>query len=244
VDLFLGFVFSMLGVVALVDGGGFGRSPAGRLLFGSACGVAGYLSLLGARLSWQIRRARPKLLIEADGFTIDHPGLLRLPIFVPRSVVVEICAGDYLALRPFPGAPTGSSIWRKILTYSRWLDSFAAYPPVTPSRILPDFSFPAVTACQANVLVVFRQAFDLDGLPRRGPPAVVRFSSKWSIYKGPRRSALIHGLLFGVASLDHLRDAFALWGALVREPSDAALAWISPANPRSAASGGETTGWK
>lgn len=86
----------------------------------------------------------------------------------------------------------------------------------------------AVSDCQANVLVVLHQAFDLDGLPRRGPPSVVRGSSKWSIYKGPRR-ALIHGLLFGVPSLDQLRDGFAPWGALVREPSDAALAWISPA---------------
>jgi hypothetical protein len=102
----------------------------------------------------------------------------------------------------------------------------------------------AVSDCQANVLVVLHQAFDLDGLPRRGPPSVVRVSSKWSTYNGPPRSALIHGLLFGVPSLDQLRDGFAPWGALVREPSDAALAWISPAQVRSDATGGETRGWK
>jgi len=63
-----------------------------------------------------------------------------------------------------------------------------------------------------------------------------------SVYKGPRRWALIHGLLFGVPSLDQLRDGFAPWwcpGA-----SDAALRLVSPLQLRSDATGGETRGWK
>jgi len=101
---------------------------------------------------------------------------------------------------------------------------------VSPSgEILPNFSNPLRTSTHVpNGLVVLRQRYDLDGLPRRSIPALAFFADRFGSYEGPSRGGVIHGVVFGAMRPDELRGAFAAWGVVVDTPSPAGLAWVSP----------------
>jgi hypothetical protein len=200
----VGFFFLLLGIGVLVTRAGFG--VADRLVLGAGGSVAGVLILLGASASLRMARAHPLLRIETDAFILEHPGLLRLPLVVPRSEVAEICAGE--------GARTNPQ-------------------PSPSSEILPNFSSPLrFSARPPNVLVVLRDRLDLDGLPRRGLWAVAFFSDRFGSYEGPPRGGVVHGLVFAAFRIDEVTRAFGRWGVLVNTPSDAALAWVSPEQMR------------
>jgi hypothetical protein len=210
----VGFFFLLLGIGVLATRGGFGA--ADRLVLGAGGSVAGVLILLGARASLRMARAHPLLRVETEAFILEHPGLLRLPLVVPRSEVAEICAGDFLHRKDSPGEGGGANLH-----------------PSPSSEILPNFSGPLrFSARPPNVLVVLRDRLDLDGLPRRGLWAVAFFSDRFGSYEGPPRGGVVHGLVFAALRSDEVTRAFGPWGVLVDTPSDAALAWVSPEQMR------------
>lgn len=165
---------------------------------GVALAALGVFCLAGTRLALRAARARPRLLVDQDALTIDHPGLLRLPLVVSRGEVREVWIGSGPAPRRNPESPEASR-WRRIRAYCRPVHDGTGYPPLGSSRVLPDFCEPLGPAVDLpNVLVVLRDRYDLDGLPRRGLRAFTFLGDESGGYDGPVRGAQAHGFLFQI----------------------------------------------
>lgn len=206
----LGFV-AVLGLVfgiGIFFAAGFGTGE--RLVLGPIMTAVGFLALLGVRLCLRMVRVRPRLTVQADAFTVEHTGLFRAPLVVPRDAVAEICIAEFQAHggRPQRGQrlpskpPAGTEI-------------------VASSELLPDLSFPLGSSLvNPNVLVVMHDHLRLGALPRRGMFGAILLVDRSGNYTGPPRGGVVNGFLFGAFDTEQVRRAFAPWGVLVDEPSD------------------------
>lgn len=178
-------------------------------IFGVGVLILGGLLLEGARRGWGVVQASARLSIASDGFTVEHAGLLRRPLSVPRTAVEEVAVdglADPSSQRPLVAAST---------------------------EILPDFSIPIDWHTrQSNVLIVFRSGFALGDTPRRGLGAVAFAADRFSSYSGPVRNAVINGMLCEAVDAAKAAQVFADWGVLVKEPSSSALARVGVAEAR------------
>ncbi|MGH2628521.1 MAG: hypothetical protein ACRDHY_17940 [Anaerolineales bacterium] len=222
----VGLFFLLLAVGVLV---GTGFAAADRLVLGAGGSLAAVLLVIGALASLRMARSHPRLRVESDAFTLEHPGLLRLPLVVPRNEVTEICTGDPLARE---GKREGEG---------RSGGGRGSTPPIFPSSgILPNFSRPLRSSGRPpDVLVVLRDRLDLDGLPRRGLWAVAFFADRFGSYEGPARGGVIRGLVFDAERLDEVARLFAPWGVMVGEPSEAARARLAPGRRTGGRSGAD-----
>lgn len=197
----------------------FGWIALGVLLVSTAA-----WGLVYGRLALRLGRACPQLLLTPQSLVVVHPGLLRQPLVIKRSDVEAVCLGNFVEYRQPPPDAAGASLWRRLRSYSHWLDSGGTALTVMASTSLPDFSTPIGVGRQ-DVLVVFRRPYDLSTIPRRGLGILPDESAT---FHGPVRGARIRGVLGRAVNLDHARRAFSPWGVVLERPTEEMLAWISP----------------
>ncbi len=201
----------------------------GSLIFGAVVVAIALWGLAGGRFALRLARARPRLLISATNLVVEHPGLLREPLVMQRNDVEAVCLGNFVKYRYPPPDATSASPWRRLRTYSRWLDSGGTAPTVSASEHLPDFSN-VMGGRSPDVLVVLRRPYDLGTVPRRGLGIV---APEGAPFNAPVRGARIRGILGRAVQPDQARQAFSHWGVVVERPTDEMLAWISPSRRRS-----------
>jgi hypothetical protein len=220
----LAFCFSGLALVFAVGALlGDSGSPA-SLIFGAVVVAIAVWGLAGGRLLLRLARARPRLLVSASNLVVEHPGLLREPLVIRRNHIEAVCLGSFVRYRRPPPDATGASRWRRLRSYSRWLDSGGTALTVSASEHLPDFSN-VMGGRSPDVLVVLRRPYDLSTVPRRWLGIVAPEGAPFNV---PVRGARIRGILGRAVQLDQARQAFSSWGVVVERPTEEMLAWISP----------------
>lgn len=219
----LGFSFGALmlffGVAAMVAG----FASIGWVAFGVLLVAIAAWGLVFGRLALRLGQARPQLLLTPESLVVLHPGLLRQPLVIKRSDVEAVCLGNFVNYRQRPDL-TGASLWKRLRSYSRWLDSGGTALTVSASEHLPDFSN-VMGGRSPDVLVVLRRPYDLSTIPRRGLGILAPEAAP---FNGPVRGARIRGVLGRADDLDHARQAFSPWGVVLEHPTEEILAWISP----------------
>lgn len=203
-----------------------------RLGLSALCLAVAIPSWLFGLRALRLGRARPCLVVKPDALVIHHPGLLREAVSIPKTDVETVCVGDFVKRRRSPPDSEGNGPFRRLRTYSRWLDSGGQFPQFTASTVLPDLSFPLyypMAGPFSNVLIVLRRPFDLGRAPRRG---LAVLADEGSVYRGPTRGARIRGLLAAAMDIDEARRAFSPWRMTQEAPTEEMIAWVSPARPR------------
>lgn len=225
----LGFAFAGLMLLLMVAAGAADSPAAARLgLAVISAFPAGWGVVFGRRAA-RLRRATPRIVLSSDKLVVDHPGLFREPVTIPRTDVEAVCLGSFVGYRRPPPGRSGISPWKWLRRYSRWLDSGGTALTISASRTLPDIS--NVTGGRTpDILVVLRRPFDLGALPRRG---LDMLSPEGAPFNGPVRGARIRGFLATATDLDNARQAFSPWGVVLEAPTEEMLAWISPSRSRS-----------
>lgn len=224
----LAFSFSalmfLLAVGALLDEGG---SPA-SLIFGVVLVAIAAWGLAGGLVAWRLARARPRLLVSATNLVVEHQGLLRGPLVIGRNDIEAVCVGNLVKYRQPPPKTAGASPWRRLRSYSRWLDSGGTALAVSASEHLPDFSN-VMGGRSPDVLVVLRRPYDLSTTPRRWLGIIAPEGAPFHV---PIRGARIRGILGRAVQPDDARRAFSPWGVVLEHPTEEILAWVASARPR------------
>ena len=199
-----------------------------RLGLSALCVAVAIPSCLFGLRALRLGRARPCLVVKPDALVIHHPGLLREAVSIPKTEVETVCVGDFVKRRRPPPGSEGNGPFRRLRTYSRWLDSGGQFPQFSASTVLPDLSFPFYFGPFSNVLIILRRPFDLGRTPRRGLAVL----TGEDVYRGPTRGARIRGLLAAARDIDEARRAFSPWRMTQEAPTEEMIAWVSPARPR------------
>lgn len=222
--LSFGGLMLLFGVGAMIAG----NASLAWLAFGVLLtGIAVWALVFGG-LALRLSRARPRLLVTSESIVVEHSGLLRQPLVIGRSDVEAVCLGDFVGYRKRPPDMAGASLWRRLRSYSHWLDSGGTTLTVTASENLPDFSN-VMGGHSPDVLVVLRRPYDLSTIPRRG---IGILAPEGAPFHGPVRGARIRGILGRADDLDHARQAFSPWGIVADSPTGEMLAWIAPTRSR------------
>lgn len=220
--------FAALAAVAFFVAGTGWPERLGLGAMGTAVAIS---SLLFGIRAFRLGRGHPCLLVEPDALVIQHPGVLRERVVIPKSEVETICIGNLVKPRRQPPS-AGKRPLSRLRSYSRWLDAGGQFPHFTASRVLPDLSFPfyyPLAGPFSNLLIVLRRPFDLGEVPRRGLGIL---SDEGSVYRGPVRGARIRGLLATVTDTQEALRVLSPWGVIQEEPTEEMIAWVSPARVR------------
>lgn len=203
-----GALMLVFGVAVMIGGSASpGRIAVGVLLV--ALGVGG---LVFGRLALRLGQSRPQLLLTPESLLVVHPGLLRQPLEIKRSDVEAVCLGNFVGYRQPPDL-AGASLWQRVRSYSRWLDSGSTGLTVRASSSLLDLSS-VMGGRSPDVLVVLRRPYDLSSIPRRGLGIL---APETAPFHGPVRGARIRGVLGRAANLDDARQTFTLceWSSTI-----------------------------
>lgn len=186
----------LLLVEAIVDRNG---GALVGVVFGAIGG--GVLVPAGA-VAWRLARARPAIVVDDDGLTIEHPGFFARPVHLSRAAVHSVSVGSLQGTQRPP----------------RFEGTAGPRPRQTPSSLpisswhCPDLSLLYVGE-DHNLLIVLANSMPMKAFARRGLGALSLGIARGMRFTGPTRATVARGFFAESLNEDLARQAFAPWRA-------------------------------
>ncbi len=192
--------------------------------------IFGFLAAFETVLAVQASRisdSSPVLVVEMGGLMVEHPAVLRMPLYIPRSQVHSVYLGplDENMLPPRCRPPTGAGFKERLASrkasFSRRSVNRRFF---THIELAPDLSL-GYSDQELNLMIVFDPPVAFGAVTRHliGLRAFGRTRYMHPTFPSPRTNA--HGVFMRLVDLDAARQAFASW-PLYDEPAAEDLAWV------------------
>jgi hypothetical protein len=200
--------FGVLGAPAALAGVGLliaaaASQSAGPLVGGVLAALFAWVTLPSTVLAGRIARSTSRIVVDADGITIEDIGVLEAPLRISRQNIHSVYVGSSVG-------PVGSPRWVKPQS-------------MVSSWYAPDLSLRWAT--DANLLVVLAEPLELRSTARFGLGLLGYATARGHLYWGPTRWTIARGFFAKVRDETAARTAFAGWPT-TSEPSPEVTTWL------------------